>query len=936
MKIQATALLRAGVATVAAMAFMAAIATGAEAKTPIVSYSAIPSTAQAGGHPDVQIQFIVRNRFEQQTQSACNCEDAKDATVHLPQGFIGNPSSTPLCSIADFSSDECPVDSVIGAVEVDVEIGTFLAPIYNLAPPPTVAGLTGFKIGLFDTPQFSILTGRTESDYGLDATTTSIYHGTIIALRSIRQVLWGVPADPKHDAIRIDTRYTLFNFPWLLLDSFCDAEGKKSTNDPESIYQPCGWKLTPSASSSPEIPFLQNPTTCATPLQTTLEVLAYDGEVDRAEYPWPQPTGCFQLSFNPSLYAKPTTASTDTAAGLDIELTVPQPLSPTIPSPSELRSASVTLPPGFSINSNAADGKVACADGEANFGTRLAAGCPEFAKVGSVEIDSSALPGPLPGFVYLGQPLPGERYRLILVADGFGTHVKLPGTVSPDPETGQVTVSFQNLPQTPLTAFKLHFFGSERGALATPTRCGTYPVQSTFVPWDERLATQTSQQFFTLDSGPNGSPCPGDQRPFSPRFAAASAGNTAGAYVPFAAELSRDDGDQYLSGVQVTTPPGFAASIKGIPYCSEAAISQIGSAQYSGIAEIAGTLCPPASKIGSAVIGAGAGSRPLYVSGKVYLAGSYKGAPLSLVAVTPAVSGPYDLGNVVVRAAVSVDPLTARVTTTSDQLPQIVGGIPLRLRSIRLNLDRPNFTVNPTNCDPRLVDGVFTGDGGAVAPLQSLFQVANCRSLPYAPKMNIALAGGVERRGHPMIQAILETKPGEANTRRVSVTLPNGELLDNSHIGTVCTRGEFARHACPAASRIGEAEVTSPLLDRPLRGSVYLRSSSHQLPDIALDLRGQFDIEVIGRVDSFNARLRTIFETLPDVPASRVVVTLAGGQKGLVVNSEGLCGRDKRATVRMTGQNGVSLVRRPKVKAICGSKGFQSGRKHGSKKGAGR
>jgi hypothetical protein len=934
-KTAARSLLRIGVGAVALAAAMAAMAGGAQAKAPIVSYSAIPSGAQAGGHPDVEIQFIVRNRFEQQSQSPCNCEDAKDATVHLPTGFIGNPSATPLCSIADFSSDECPVDSVVGAVEADVEIGTFIAPIYNLTPPPNVAGLTGFKIGLFDTPQFTELTGRTESDYGLDAKTTSIYHGTIVALKSIRQVLWGVPADPVHDPIRIDTRYTTFNFPWILLDSFCDAEGQKSTDDPESIYQPCFTKLTPTPSSSPEIPFLQNPTTCASPLQSSLDVLAYDGETDSATYPWPQPTGCFQLGFNPSLYAKPTTPDSDSAAGMDIELTVPQPLSPTIPSPSELRAASVTLPPGFSINPNAADGKVACADEEANFGTRNAAQCPDFSKVGSVEIVSSALPGPLPGFVYLGAPLPGNRYRIFLVADGFATHVKLAGTVTPNPETGQLTISFENLPQTPLSAFRLHFFGSERGSLATPTKCGTYAVKSTFVPWNDRTAPESSEQFFEIDHGPYGGPCPGDQRPFAPQFNAASAGNTAGAYSPFSAELTRSDGDQFLSRIHVTTPQGFLASIKGVPYCPEATIAQLGSAQYSGVTELASPRCPVASQIGTAVVGTGAGTRPLYVTARVFLAGPYKGSPLSLVVVAPAVSGPYDLGNVVARAAISVDPLTAQVTTASDTLPSIIEGIPLRMRSIRLSLDRPGFTLNPTNCDPHSIDGTFTGDEGAQAVARLPYQVANCQSLPYAPKLGITLSGGVSRRGHPAIHAVIDMKPGEANSRRIAVTLPRGELLDNSHIGAVCTRVAFASETCPPDSKIGEAEVTTPLLDNPLHGSIYLRSSTHQLPDLAIDLKGQFEIEAIGRVDSYKARLRTIFETLPDAPVSRIEVWLAGGSKGLLVNSGTLCVSSKRATVSTTGQNGVSLIRRPKVEAMC-SKSLKAKEAQRSKKKEGR
>jgi hypothetical protein len=920
------------VSIVAAVALFVGLSTpDARASVPIVSYAATPSTAQAGGHPDVVISFRIKNRFDQASESACNCEDLKDAIVHLPTGFVGNPSATPQCSMADFSADECPLDSVIGAVEVDVGLITFVSVLYNVVPPPDVAGLTVFKTALLNVPQFTILSARTDSDYGLDANTTSIFHGSILPLKAFKQVLWGVPADPKHDPLRIDTEYTQGHYPSVFGGKFCNSENSLSTDDPLTVERVCGGGIPPSASNSPAVPFLQNPTTCDALLSTHFEAVAYDGGIEHASRPWPQGTGCSQLAFNPSLFAKPTTEQTDSASGLDVNLVVPQPLSPEIPSPSELREATLTLPPGFSINSNAADGKVACDDAEAMFGTLLGATCPEFAKLGSVEIHSSALPGPLPGAVYLGKPLPGERYRVFLVADGFATHIKLPGTVNPDPRTGQLSISFKNLPQSPLNEFDLHFFGAERGALATPTRCGTYPVTSTFVPWNSRTAPQTSTQYFTVTSGPGGASCPEASRPFAPRFSAASEGNTGGAFVPFSTEFSRSDGEQYLSDVALTTPPGFAASLRGLHYCPESAISRLTDPDYLGLTEQFAPLCPAASRVGTAVVGTGAGSRPLYVSGNAYLAGPYKGAPLSLVVATPAVSGPYDLGNVVVRAAIDLDPRTAQVTTSSDVLPQIIDGIPLRVRSVRLKLDRPHFAVNPTNCKPMSVRGVLEGDEGGVAQVEHGYQVANCASLPFAPKMAIRFSGGVNRRGHPAIHAVLSSKPGEANLRRVSVTLPEGQLLDNSRIGNVCTKVDFAKNSCPASSRIGEARITTPLLDDPLTGAVYLRSSQHKLPDLALDLRGQFDIEAIGRVESYRARLRTTFEALPDAPTSRIDVVLAGGRKGLLSNSEGLCGRSRRAKVAMTGQNGMTRVTRPELDVDCGSKGAAATRRGGKR-----
>lgn len=898
----------------------------ADANTAIVSYSTLPSTTQAGGHPDVAISFKLANRLVQESQSLCNCEDAKDATVHFPAGFIGNPSATPQCTIADFSADDCPIDSQIGIVEVSIgPLGKvspfkFMSAVYNLVPPPDVAGLTAFKLLFFNSPQFTVLSSRTDSDYGLDATATSIFHAAGLPLWIFKQLLWGVPADPSHDELRINTK---LNNPILgstMFGEFCDANGAPSTDDPRTMVENCFGGL-PAPSNSPLTPFLQNPTTCDEPLKTSFDVLSYDTQTTHAEATWPQGTGCNQLSFNPSLFAQPTTKHTDSASGIDVNLTVPQQLSPTVPSPSELRAATVTLPPGFSINSNAADGKTSCSDEDANFGTLKAAECPEFAKVGSLEILSSALPGPLPGFIYLGKPLPGNRYRVFLAADGFATHIKLPGTIQPDRQNGQLTIRFSDLPQTPLTAFNMHFFGSERGAMATPTKCGTYPVETTFVPWNSRLDPQTSTQFFTLDSGPGDTPCPGNPRAFSPSFQAASVGNTAGARTPFWLELGRGDGNQSLSGLTVTTPPGFTAVLRGIPYCPEPAIARLSDTAYTGLSEIASSSCPVASQVGTATVGVGAGSRPMYVQGHAYLAGPYKGAPLSLVVVVPAVSGPYDLGNVAVRAAIHVDPVTAQVTTKSDPLPQILEGIPLRMRSIQVNLDRTNFATNPTNCDPFSVSTFVLGSEGASVALSDHYQVSNCASLPYKPSLTLRM-GSVKRLGHPAIHAVLKSAPGEANSRRVSVTLPEGELLDQSHIGAVCVTAAFAGGTCPARSKIGSAKVFTPLLDAPLTGSVYLRASKHRLPDLALDLHGQIDIEASGVVDSYKGRLRTTFETVPDVPFSRIVFDLQGGRKGLVRNSESLCdGAGLRAKVAMTGQNGASLLRRPPIQTRCHSAG---------------
>ena len=917
-----------------ALSFAVTLAVGsAQANAPILKFSAVPGNAQAGGHPDLEVQFEIKNRLLQQSQSACNCEDAKNATVHLPAGFIGNPHATPQCSIADFSADKCSLDSQVGIVNIDVGFLPFNSAVYNLVAPPDVAGLLAFKIFLFDTPQFIVLSARTGSDYGLDSTATSIFHGLSVPLKTFTMDLWGVPADPIHDPLRLNAPLNPQGGLTSYSDKLCNSDGSASTIDPNTVRKPCAFKIPPAASNSPLTPFLQNPTNCDAPLSSSLDVLAYDYGTDHAEYPWPQETGCDQLSFDPSLYAQPTTTETDTASGIDVNLTVPQELSATLPSPTELRGATVTLPPGFSINPNAADGKTDCTDTEANFGTTEAANCPEFSKVGSLEIASSALPGPLPGFVYIGQPLPGERYRIFLVADGFATHIKLAGTVTPDPITGQLVINFTNLPQSPLTAFDMHFFGSERGLLATPTQCGTYPVTTTFTPWDSAIGTQTSSQFFTLDSGPvtptsapNPAPCPGPQRPFNPSFEAASAGNTAGAHTTFGLDLKRNDGDQNLAAVNDTTPPGFSATLAGIPYCSDASLAAAANPGYSGVAEETNPSCPLASKIGTAVAGVGAGDHPLYVSGKVYLAGPYKGAPLSLAVITPAVSGPYDLGNVVVRVALHIDPTDAQITAVSDPLPHILDGIPLRLREIRINLNRENFALNPTNCHPFSVSAAAFGDQGAQANPSEPFQVANCSALPFAPKLALSVTGPTKRAGNPSLHATLTANPGESNVASTTVTLPSSELLDNAHISNPCTKVQFAEgktpgEKCPPGSVLGFAKATTPLLEKPLEGPVYLRSPlpGHKLPDLVAALNGQIDIALVGRIDTGKGGgLRTRFETVPDAPVTKFTLSLDGGSKGLLENGADLCKVPQSVLAQVIGQNGVTDNQNQKLQVPCG------------------
>jgi hypothetical protein len=893
------------VTSIAGLAFLVllfgwALTDRAAATQEITEFKTHVSSTQAGGHPDVDYSISWTNRAG--SNLPCNCEDARIFDMHFPTGFIGNPHSLPACTLAEFALHECSPDSQVGVIEI---LGTLRQAIFNLVPHANEPGLVAFYIPAAGTPLYIVLHSRTGSDYGLDATSSAAFH--LLPLTELTVHLWGVPADSSHDPNRFPT-------------------GK--TEGVECKVYPGGCFGSVSSTAAPA-PYLQNPTTCGVPLTASHSIEYYTGTVVTAESEWPATTGCDSLTFNPSLTATATTGDGDSVSGLDVTLRVPQAQSPTAPSPSEIRRVTMTLPEGFSLAPNGANGKVACLDEELSFDTEDEAHCPEFAKIGTSTIDSSALPGPIHGSIYIGQPLPGQTYRAFVTADGFATHVKLKGAVELDPDSGRIVTSFTDLPQSPIQGVDLHFFGSERGIFATPRRCGDYPVLTRFVPWDAALEDQVSTSQISISGGPGGSACPAAPRPFAPTVNAGSADNTAGAFSPFTIELSRADGDQELTGLSVQTPPGFIASLRGTSYCPEAGIESLLAGARNGREEQASPTCPASSRLGAVMAGAGPGSRPLYVGGDVYLAGPYKGAPVSLLVVIPAVSGPYDLGNVVTRAAVHVDPATAQVTAVSDPLPRILDGVPLRARFLQIRLDRPDFTLNPTRCDPFAVASQVSGDEGGLAGLESHFQVGNCSSLEYAPSLGLKLSGGLEARGHPAIHAVFRARPGNANTRRISVTLPKGEQLDNGHIGTVCRREEFATDSCPADSLVGRAEAVTPLLDQPLRGPVYLRASSHKLPDLAMDLEGQVDVELVGRVDSVNSRLRTTFESVPDAPVGTVTFDLLGGRKGLLINSESLCGSGKRASVRMTGQNRDVVKTKPRLRAACGSQSSRKARRRG-------
>jgi hypothetical protein len=638
------------------------------------------------------------------------------------------------------------------------------------------------------------------------------------------------------------------------------------------------------------------------------------------------------MTFKPVLNAEPTTTETDSASGLTIEMSDPQFLGYAV-TPSELKSGVLTLPRGLTINPDAADGQQACSDAAANFNTEGPSECPDSAKIGTVAIHSIALNGTLNGAIYLGEPLPGDQYRLFLTVDGFGIHAKLVGAFRPDPVTGQVTAYFENLPQVLFDSYQIHLFSSERGLMATPTQCTVYQIVGDFTPWNSIIPDVTSTQSFGLDSGPHGAPCPGQIRPFSPKLEAGTSSSRAGAFSSFTLKLDREDGDQYLGDVNFKMPPGFTGALKGLTYCPDASIAA--AVQRTGRAEQAQPSCPASSQIGTTNVAAGPGGHPFHAVGRIYLAGPFKGAPVSLIALTPALAGPYDYGVVGVRVALNVDEHTAQVSAVSETLPQIIGGIPIRMRSIQVNIDKPNFTINPTNCSKFSVDSEAIGDQGTATRFSSPFHVDNCASLGFQPRMTVTQLGGkkfTKRNQDPAMRFDLFTRNGDGNLKSVAVTLPKSFEIDQRHLGNICSKAQLARERCAGRQPIGSVKVETPLLAEPLKGPAYAVSGYGKLPHLAFILAGQVTLVPEATSASVNGgHLKTTVPVIPDAPIGHFQLTLLGGAHGYLINSRDLCAAPNVSTIEYVGQNGKTRVQKVAAKAACGKSSGTAKSKHAAK-----
>ena len=865
--------------------------------------------------------------------------DIKDIVVELPVGFVGDPTVAPTCdsnakiiTSAQQLTQACPPEAQVGVTSATfAELfgageETFFEPVYNVGPLRGDAATFAFSV--LGVVIYIHATVRTGDDYGVTTTIPNI--STEIRPLGASLTLWGTPASPVHTP-------------------------ERGQDCVENTYagKHCNGGNIPS--SAPVVPFLTNPANCAAPpAVTTMHVDSWQepGAWKTYSVTAPPLVGCDAVDFSPSLEARPTTNVADSPSGLNVDLHIPQNENPEGLAEANLRDTTVVLPQGLVVNPSAANGLGACT--EAQFGftemegdivhTTPAPGeCPADAKLGSVLIETPVVDHPLKGSVYIAQPHAnpfGSLLALYATIDdpATGVVVKLAGKVEADPTTGQLTATFKQNPQLPFEDFHLNFFEGAGGSLRTPATCGQYSTTSLMTPWSAPYSgpPATPSDSWAIERAPHGA-CASSAAalPNSPSFEAGTVTPLSGAYSPFVMKLTREDGSQELKGLNLTLPPGLTGKLAGIPYCSDAQIAQAQSRNKpeEGAVEKAHPSCPQASEVGTVTIGAGAGPNPYYVQGHAYLAGPYKGAPLSLVIVTPAVAGPFDLGTVVVRAALFVNPETAQITVKSDEIPHILEGIPLDVRSIAVSVDRSGFTLNPTNCEAQSITGSAIAVGGSEASLSNRFQVGECGALPFKPKLKLRLKGATGRIGHPALTAVLTAKPGEAGIGRAQVNLPHGEFLDQGNLNKTCTKPVLLAGQCPASTVYGHATAWTPLLEKPLEGNVYLVGGyGYKLPALVAELNGQIRILLVGKVDSGkNKGIRNTFELVPDAPVEKFVLEMKGGKKyGLLENSENLCTATKanrQANVRFTGQNGKVTQYKPVVANQCG-KAKKKNKKH--------
>jgi hypothetical protein len=890
----------------------------------IDSSGAVEISPQAGAHPFAQQVKLTFNTTHHEYPAPppgapggpSGPDPDPDGTVKtvitdLPPGLIGNTQAVPRCAQSDFppafyfGPGRCPTSTQVGITTIDIgEDPGFIAgqqtvPVFNLVPPKGVVARFGF---VEVEPVIIDISIRAGGDYGVTATAQNVSQALNIYGTTL--TLWGVPADPSHDMQRYMT------------GAFGPGNG-------------FGGGL-PSGLSP--VPFLTNPGVCGVPLATRFRAASWEAPDNLLSYTAPSQTfvGCDRLKFVPSFTATPTTTVAGSPTGLSVNLHIPQNEAPGSTASAEPKDAVVAFPAGMRVNPAAADGLTGCSEAQIALHSPDPATCPDASQLGTVTVRTPLLKDPLQGAVYLASqgsnPFRSLLAMYIAIADPqTGIVVKLPGGVQLDPVTGQLTVSFDDNPQVPFEDLSLTLKNGPRAPLVTPRACGTYTTHSSFTSWAQPETAVVSDSSFVIDQG-----CDEAGR-FEPSLSAGTISPLAGGSSPFTFTLSRPDGQQDLGSVALRLPPGLVGKLAGVPLCPDAGAA-------SG-------ACPVQSEVGKVTVAAGAGPAPLWVAqpGRtptaVYLAGPYKGAPFSLSVVVPAQAGPFDLGTVVVRAALFVDEHDAHVSVVSDAFPTILDGVPLDLQKIDVLVDRPGFMVSPTSCAPSRVQATVASSAGATASVASRFQVDGCDALKFAPKLTSTVSTGAAAvRGRvlaPKVNGValrvrLAYPPAaagsQANIAYTKVVLPKQFPARLTTLQRACANAQFVSNpaGCPAGSIVGTANVVTPLLPVALTGPAILVSHGGEaFPALTMVLQGDgVTVELVGTTFISKAGVTSsTFKTVPDVPFSSFELTLPQGKDSLLAGNGDLCQAHLVIPTDYIAQNGTRLHQtNPVAIAACAQK----------------
>lgn len=867
----------------------------------------------AGGHPYDLVAYISTN-ITQYKDKASPDAIIKDAITQLPPGLVGNPYALARCPARVVEEQRCPAAAEVGTITTwhGPKLRTHQygpQPLFDVLPPEGTAAEFAGNINL-STDAFINVSIRTGQDYGV---TAGGYNITALAnITTIQIVLWGIPASPVHNPER-----------------FClDSSGQGYT-------QNC-------APESPEHPFLTLASNCHQSQQATAELTSYAepeaGPVTKTTT-MSALTECATQPFKPEITTQPTTTSADTNTGLDIDLHIPQNETPSGRATADLKDATIAFPRGLAIDPSSADGLEACSEEQIGFkhefvelnpvtesGVKTAqftsspSECPPASKLAEVEIKTPLINHPLTGGLYLAKqhenPFESALAVYLAVHDKeTGVVLKLPGKVTANSQTGQLIITFEQNPQLPFEDLKVNLPEGPRAALTTPITCGSYSTSTELVPWSspEGETEDPLSPAFQITEAPGGGSCATSEAsaPNSPGFEAGTASPIAGSYSPLVLHLKREDGSQRFSSLSVTLPSGLTGKVAGMEQCPQADIerAQARGHEGEGAQEQSNPSCPAGSEVGTVHVGVGAGA-PYYVTGHAYWAGPYEGAPFSLVIVTPAIAGPFDLGTVVVRAALFIDPSTAQVMVKSDPFPTILDGIPLDIRNVSVEITRSEFIFNPTSCNVMAVTGSESSAAGQEASLSDRFQAGGCTSLPFHPSFTASTQGNGETNGHgASLDVKIATHEGptagageEANIAKVDVQLPVALSSRLKVLQKACTEAQFAANpaGCPHASDVGTAVAHTPILSGALTGPAYLVSHGGEaFPDLVLVLQGEgVTIDLVGHTDIKGSVTYSKFETVPDAPVSSFELSLPEGPDAVLGAIESLCAPTKAETVK--------------------------------------